>query len=688
MPKDCLVNLEQIISQDKNDLKQLEKDFTVLEQNIKQNEKIINTAINQQQIQQKISEYQSELTAKAKILPSIQEKLSLVKKDFEIKSTSLNVNIAKLTEELPKYQYISKQQNILQTAKKALQSKQQQMANDEATLAKLAQTINDIQTDLKTLTNINVQIEQTNSAQKENNQRLQNLTKLSTLLEEYKQTSLKHKEYKTKWQQQQAQLAKLEQIYTQQYHLFLAEQAGILAKDLKPYMPCPVCGSTNHPQLAQISTLAPTQAELEQLKNKRDILSQNLNKITQVASELNGKLHNLFTEIKAQAENILGNFTQKTIFHDVEIKKCELLNEKNQLDKQLIQLNKLNQKQINLNAQLEKNLLLQKNLEQKLLTLNTSIIKENTDIEILTTEINTLTKALLFTDENETKEQLQKYKQTQNLLQQNLATAQTEFDNLNQILVEIKAKITSLQTQLIPQNYDLNELKKIQQEYLTTKENLMPQIQKLHTRITTNHQIQQKLMKKIELLDTNQALYSNIQTLYATATGSIAGKERIMLETYVQMHYFDRILMRANTRLMMMSQGQYELVRCKSSEQLRSQTGLELDVIDHYNGTTRSVKTLSGGESFKASLSLALGLSDEIQSFAGGIHLDTMFIDEGFGSLDSESLAQAIKVLSQLSQGNKLIGIISHVDELKEKIDKQIQITKNHEKGSTAKIFI
>ena len=195
-------------------------------------------------------------------------------------------------------------------------------------------------------------------------------------------------------------------------------------------------------------------------------------------------------------------------------------------------------------------------------------------------------------------------------------------------------------------------------------------------------------MKKIELLDTKQSFYSNIQALYTTATGSVAGKERIMLETYVQMHYFDRILIRANPRLMMMTQGQYELVRCKSSEQLRSQTGLELDVIDHYNGTTRSVKTLSGGESFKASLSLALGLSDEIQSFAGGIHLDTMFIDEGFGSLDSESLAQAIKVLSQLSQGNKLIGIISHVDELKEKIDKQIQITKNHEKGSTAKILI
>lgn len=144
----------------------------------------------------------------------------------------------------------------------------------------------------------------------------------------------------------------------------------------------------------------------------------------------------------------------------------------------------------------QKKSIIAKNLEQKLLSLNASIVKENTAIEILTTEINTLTKALLFTDENEARKQLQKYKQTQNYLQQNLATTQTEFDKLNQSLVEIKAKIASLQTQLTPQNYDLNELEKIQQEYLATKENLMPQIQKLHTRITTNHQIQQKLMKK------------------------------------------------------------------------------------------------------------------------------------------------------------------------------------------------
>ena len=164
-------------------------------------------------------------------------------------------------------------------------------------------------------------------------------------------------------------------------------------------------------------------------------------------------------------------------------------------------------------------------------------------------------------------------------------------------------------------------------------------------------------------------------------------EQKIMLETYVQMAYFERILQRANVRFMVMSEGQYELARSVVAGNNRSQSGLELDVIDHYNGTRRSVKTLSGGESFKASLSLALGLSDEVQSRAGGIRLDTMFVDEGFGSLDEESLEQAIKALAGLTEGNKLVGIISHVGELKERIDRQIIVTKEKAGGSRAEII-
>ena len=161
-----------------------------------------------------------------------------------------------------------------------------------------------------------------------------------------------------------------------------------------------------------------------------------------------------------------------------------------------------------------------------------------------------------------------------------------------------------------------------------------------------------------------------------------------MLETYIQMTYFDRIIRRANTRFMVMSSGQYELKRRRESGNNKAQSGLELDVIDHYNGTERSVKTLSGGESFKASLSLALGLSDEIQSSAGGIRLDSMFVDEGFGSLDDESLEQAVKALASLSDSNRLVGIISHVGDLKNRIDKQIIVHKDRSGGSRAEIQI
>ena len=152
------------------------------------------------------------------------------------------------------------------------------------------------------------------------------------------------------------------------------------------------------------------------------------------------------------------------------------------------------------------------------------------------------------------------------------------------------------------------------------------------------------------------------------------------------MTYFDRILRKANTRLMVMSGGQYELKRRETAANNRSQSGLEMDVIDHYNATARSVKTLSGGESFLASLALALGMADEVQSSAGGIRLDTMFVDEGFGSLDEQALQQAMKALAGLADGNRLVGIISHVSELKTSIERQIVVTKERSGGSRARI--
>lgn len=212
--------------------------------------------------------------------------------------------------------------------------------------------------------------------------------------------------------------------------------------------------------------------------------------------------------------------------------------------------------------------------------------------------------------------------------------------------------------------------------------------QQLHTRISTNRSALEHIREKSAELVQLEQRYTWVRTLSNTANGTLPGKARIALETYVQMTFFDRILRRANLRLMVMSDGQYELKRRTTAENNRGQSGLELDVIDHYNGSERSVRSLSGGESFKASLSLALGLSDEIQSMAGGIRLETMFVDEGFGSLDEESLRQAIRALTSLTEGNRLVGIISHVAELKEKIDRQIVVTKGRGGGSRVEIVV
>lgn len=217
----------------------------------------------------------------------------------------------------------------------------------------------------------------------------------------------------------------------------------------------------------------------------------------------------------------------------------------------------------------------------------------------------------------------------------------------------------------------------------------MTQSQKtVHARRAANQSALEKMQGKAADLEKLEKEYTWVRALSDTVNGALSGREKVTLETYIQTTFFDRILQRANLRLLVMSGGQYELKRRRAAENNRSLSGLELDVIDHYNGSERSVKSLSGGESFKASLSLALGLADEVQSAAGGIRLDTMFVDEGFGSLDEESLQQAIRALSALTEGNRLVGIISHVAELKEKIDKQIVVTKDKVGGSRVEIIV
>ena len=188
-----------------------------------------------------------------------------------------------------------------------------------------------------------------------------------------------------------------------------------------------------------------------------------------------------------------------------------------------------------------------------------------------------------------------------------------------------------------------------------------------------------------ETLSRTERDYIMKKELSDTANGELSKKVKLPFELFVQNAYFQQILYRANQRLLKMTSNRYELVQRQETADLRSIAGLEIDVFDQYTGKQRSVRSLSGGESFKASLALALGLSDMIQSFAGGIRLETMFVDEGFGSLDEESLSQAVETLQGLTDSDRLVGIISHVNELKERIEQKIVISKGRQ-GSHAEV--
>ena len=317
-------------------------------------------------------------------------------------------------------------------------------------------------------------------------------------------------------------------------------------------------------------------------------------------------------------------------------------------------------------------------------------------------QIKELAGKLPFKDRNQAREELAGRREAFEAGEKAFRDAEKTYLEVSQKAADARSRMEALKAQLEDTELDAELNRELtalglarQMEELTAaqeraKAELDLQEQKksrIHHRLETNRTAYSRILKQKDAMEEIQQQWTWVKSLADTAAGEVGGKEKITFETYVQMAYFERIIARANTRFMVMSGGQYELKRC-SEEDNRGKSGLGLNVIDHYNGTQRSVRTLSGGESFQASLALALGLSDEIQSAAGGIRLDTMFVDEGFGSLDEDTLNLAMKALGDLAEGRRLVGIISHVTELKERIERQIVVVKEKSGGSRARIQV
>lgn len=477
--------------------------------------------------------------------------------------------------------------------------------------------------------------------------------------------------------------------YEQMDQAFRDGQAGVLAASLKAGDACPVCGSTTHPKLACVAADVPSEQALNDAKERAESARKNAEAGSKQAGEVKTLVESFAGDIRETIVKLFetDDFEAAQVAlknqMDIALEKHQLLqSELAETEKKITrktQLDELLPKEEKLLGEEKEQL--QKSQEQ--LAVYDAKIAEQSKQEI------SLRSSLQFESGDAAMQQCKQ-------LGQKILELQEDYDRKEKAYREQEDAVKRLQNMVETyrntlknaKETNLDELEQEKGTVTTLRNQLRAVTETLQTRMKGNQDIITNVKKKYSLVEEQEKQLQWITVLADTANGKLRGKEKIMLETYVQMTYFERILRRANIRLMKMSGAQYELKRMKQAANNRGQSGLDLAVLDHYNGTERSVKTLSGGESFMASLSLALGLSEEVQMSAGGIQIDTMFVDEGFGSLDPDSLDLAYQALASLTEGKRLVGIISHVAELKDKIDKQICVTKEKSGGSFVSIRV
>lgn len=667
-------------------------------------------------------------------------------KDKQGLKTGLNTRISELKKSLDKYieledykkDKVIKDSNLDKIIEKLSELKQQ--------LEKLLITKENLEKEINDLSNIQIlRIECANKLEKENNNK-KKLDDLYISIEEIIKLEISSKKALIEYEKSEEEYQASNEEYEKYQKMFLREQAGILALDLKEDMPCPVCGSTYHPNLAHLQDDAPTKTVLNKMKaNTSKLLSR-----LQEASKHSGNLKSHLNSRSEAIKELLFEYNIESDKEEYENIKVLLSNYKNKSDEAILELEKeyksikkkVNKHEDNKNKliKVEENIKLIKEEKQELSELKISLEK---DLSTILYKIKSVSKELEYESLNiakktlsKLKKELEDFEKQYKEAEENYYKLETQLSNLKTLLKENEKALKDYTKQVciakeeyfdaikksslvdeetyhlhqLPQ-VEIDEMKKICNNYEIEKRENLARLKVLiaktknkvkvnleeinikleelrvfkekaeeertitYSKISRNEEVKKSLQaKNKERLIKNQE-YLDVDALARTANGRLEGKAKITFETYIQAAYFVQIIQKANERFYNMSGKRYELLR-KESGNIQRFTGLELDVYDNWTGKIRNVNSLSGGESFMAALALSLGFSDVIQNHSGGIEIDTLFVDEGFGSLDSNALEQSIGTLSSLTKGDRLVGIISHVDDLKDKISNQIIVRK------------
>ena len=635
---------------------------------------------------ERLAETERELAALETRVGACEEALRVQESRAQTRE-ELARKITLLKESLPQYEEREREKETLAVLERATKSLEEEQTSEEERAAALRASLEADKREAETLRGAGEEASRLAALAEKITERISRLGSL------YRDLAA--------WQKSEDSLAEAQKLYSElsraagdkaaeytvAYRAFLDGQAGILAAGLKEGAPCPVCGSPSHPSPAAMRDGAPKEEELDRLKRESDGATKKAEAASAEAGKRKGEAEQRKQAVAETAEQLFGR--------PVAVDSLEVLVREEGKAQRKEQEAALSQEAAAREKSARKKALDDsfparegdlRACEESVSARRVLIAAKKKEAEGERAKIALLSSRLAFDDRTTAGSELERLQGEAKRLSEAAEAAQTEYRRVLAERAQAQGAMQALQTQLktAPQIDGTAEREKVR-----GLEEEKRQIQALReataARNAGNAAALRNIMEQSEELAAEETRLMRVRSLSNTANGTVSGKEKIMLETYIQTTYFDRIVARANTRFLVMSEGQYELRRRREADNFRSQSGLDLDVIDHANGSVRSVKTLSGGESFKASLSLALGLSDEIQSAAGGIHLDTMFVDEGFGSLDSESVRQALKALSTLTGGHRLVGIISHVAELKEKIDRQIVVTKEKSGGSSVR---
>ena len=444
----------------------------------------------------------------------------------------------------------------------------------------------------------------------------------------------------------QEKLDEAENEYISMQRQLNANRAGLLAQELHAGSPCPVCGSRQHPKIAELPKNHVTEKQLEQREKSLTAQRRTTADASRAAGEAVTRVEELRTNIVRAADEFFAKRGARYTGRPA----AELDNP----------------------ALYEALSTQQTSLDDGLLGLHKQLNRYKKETEQLDAVLH----------------RLEILNQQMSVLEKQSFAAVRRATNAKAGHAAALARVQQMQ-ETLPKRYDpetMNKLMAALQRLQNDRAAAIALRDAAVQRQNTNRAAQQGLQttrKKWETAREKRTMWDNLSK---TINGNLAGKIKLPFEQYVQAFYFDGVVEAANLRFTRMTDGQYKLLRRKS-ESLSGKTALDLDVFDAYTGKTRPVGSLSGGESFMAALSMALGISDTIQQNAGGVTIETLFIDEGFGSLDADSLEKAVDTLAGLAGGNKLIGVISHVEALQDRLTRQIRVSKTRA-GSRAEVVV